>query len=110
MEKELDLENEGMDRDTVSLVDEDGKEQEFEIVDCAELDGREYMALVPIFDDPEAMMEDDGEAVILRIAEDSDEEGDQYLESITDEDEYNRIEALFRERLSDEYDFVDEEE
>lgn len=111
-EKELntDLEDEEMEYDTIQLVDEDGKTQDFEIVDCAEMDEHEYMALLPTCEDPEQLLAADGQLVILRVAEDSDEEGDQYLESIADDEEYNKIEAIFRERLSDEFDFEDGEE
>lgn len=109
MEKDMELENEEAEYDTISLVDEDGKEQEFQIVDCAEMDEHEYMALLPLFEEPEESIAADGELVVLRVAEDSDDEGDQYLESITDEEEYNKIDAIFRERLSDEFDFVDGE-
>lgn len=106
----MDNENEAMERDLISLVDEDGIEREFEIVDCAEMDGHEYMALEPVYDDPKEELEAAAELVILRIAEDSDEEGDQYMEAIESDEEYNRIAEIFRDRLSEDYDFLEEDE
>ncbi len=111
-EKELELDDELEDGayDTIALVDEDGKQQEFEIVDCCELDDHQYMALTPVLDDPDEFLAADGQLVILRVAEDSEEEGDQYLESVTDEEEYDRVVALFRERLAEDYNFLDDED
>lgn len=106
----MENENESLDRDIISLVDEDGVEREFEIVDCAEMDEHEYMALEPVYDDPTESLEAASELVILRIAEDSDEEGDQYMEAIEDDEEYNRIAEIFQDRLADEYEFLDEDE
>ena len=44
-------ENERMEKDVISLLDEDGKEHEFEIVDALELEGKQYLALVPLYDE-----------------------------------------------------------
>ncbi len=94
--------------DTLSLVDEDGVEHEFEVADTLEADGREYMALIPLFDDPEEALEDSAELVILRISRDTDEDDEPYLEAIIDEDEYDKIAKLFVTRLEEFYDFEDE--
>ena len=105
-------ENERAERDVISLLDEDGKEHEFEIVDALELDDREYLALVPLYDEsqPEAALEDSGELVILRVCDEEDENGEQYLDAIEDEDEYNKVAELFMGRLEDYFDFEDEDE
>ena len=105
MEKENALE-----KDVISLLDEEGKEHEFEIVDAMELDGQEYMALVPIYDQPEDSLEDSGELVILRVSEELDEDGDQYLEAIEEEEEYDRVAELFMGRLEEYFDFEEEED
>ena len=47
-------ENERMEKDVISLLDEDGKEHEFEIVDALELEGKQYLALVPLYDESQA--------------------------------------------------------
>ncbi len=105
-------ENERMEKDVISLLDEDGKEHEFEIVDALELEGKQYLALVPLYDESQAeeALEDSGELVILQVSEETDEDGEQYLDAIEDEDLYNRVAELFMGRLEDYFDFEEEEE
>ena len=86
-------ENERMEKDVISLLDEDGKEHEFEIVDALE-----------------EALEDSGELVILQVSEETDEDGEQYLDAIEDEDLYNRVAELFMGRLEDYFDFEEETE
>ena len=105
-------ENERMEKDVISLLDEDGKEHEFEIVDALELEGKQYLALVPPYDESQAeeTLEDSGELVILQVSEETDEDGEQYLDAIEDEDLYNRVAELFMGRLEDYFDFEEETE
>ena len=95
----------------ISLLDEDGKEHEFEIVDALELEEKQYLALVPLYDESQAeeALEDSGELVILRVSEEEDEDGEQYLDAIDNEEEYNRVAELFMGRLEDYFDFEDGE-
>ena len=104
-------ENERMEKDVISLLDEDGKEHEFEIVDALELEEKQYLALVPLYDESlaEEALEDSGELVILRVSEEEDEDGEQYLDAIDNEEEYNRVAELFMGRLEDYFDFEDGE-
>lgn len=95
---------EDIETDILTLMDEDGAEHNFELLDSAELDGNTYMALVPIPENPEELLEDPGELVILRVAE---ENGEEFLEAIEDEEEFDKVGAFFTERLSDEFDFQD---
>ncbi len=85
----------------ISLMDEEGQEHEFEFVDSLELEGSEYVALIPVYDNPADSLDDDGELVVLKVIQDSEEE---YLEAIEDEDEFNNVSELFMDRLSDLYD------
>ncbi len=105
----MDNEN-ALEKDVISLLDEEGKEHEFEIADAVEMDGQEYMALIPLYDHPEDSLEDSGELVILRVSEDLDEDGDQFLEAIEDEEEYDRVAELFMGRLEEYFDFEEEDE
>lgn len=88
----------------LTLVDEEGVEHEFELVDSEEIDGERYVALVPVFNDGEELLEDSGELVVLRVVE---EDGEEFLEAIEDEDEFDRIGEFFMERLADTFDFED---
>lgn len=88
----------------VSVVDEDGTEHTFEELDTIELDDKEYVALLPIYD--EDVTDEEGELIILQRNYDGD---DIYLEPIEDEAEFMRIGQMFEERLSDIFEFDDED-
>ena len=89
--------------DLYTLVDEDGVEQTFELMDTYESeDGELYYALVPYYENPEDMVEADTELVVLRSEE--DENGEETLASIDDDEEYERIGQIFMDRLSETYD------
>ncbi|MDD6061470.1 MAG: DUF1292 domain-containing protein [Oscillospiraceae bacterium] len=93
--------------DIVSVVDEEGKEHVFEELDRIETDNGRYVALLPVYDDPQEMLEDSGELIILKVEEEDD--GDTYLCPIEDEEEFNEIGQLFEERLSELFDFDEDE-
>jgi len=99
MEKDLEISDE-----LLTLVDEDGEEHQFEIADSAEFQGQDYIALIPVFDDPQELLDDSGELIILKVSE---EDGEEFLEAIEDEDEFNKVGDFFVKRLEDVYDFED---
>lgn len=68
----------------VTLVDEDGNEQEFEVIEIFEVDGKEYVAIAP----PEGE-EDDDEVMVFRL--EVDENGEELLHDIEDDDEWNKV-------------------
>ena len=105
MDDELDGLNEELDN-VIVLNDEDGNEVRFEFLDLIELEGEEYVVLLPISEEGE---EDDGEVVILKV-EDTDEESDEesYV-SVDDEDTLNEVFEIFKEKFKDEFNFVDED-
>ena len=92
--------------DIVSVVDEDGVEHIFEELDRIETDDARYVALLPVYDEAEEILEDDGELIILKVTE---EDGETYLEPIEDDEEFNEIGSIFEERLSDLFDIQEEE-
>ena len=92
----------GDDEGVITLVDENNVEHEFEIADVLEDAGTYYMALIPVFDTAEDLLDDTGELIVLKVVADGVQE---YLEAIEDEMEFNRISKLFMDRLGDEYDF-----
>ncbi len=104
------MENENWGEDIISLMDEEGNQSEYKIVACAELDGVEYMALEPIIEDPEEELMDAAELVFLKVSEETDEDGEAFLDTIQDDDEFERVAEVFRDKLSEEYDFLDEDE
>lgn len=84
--------------DIYTLIDEDGVEQTFELLDIMEQDSERYFALIPFYDDPEAVVEDDGDLIILKSQ--MDENNEELMISIDDEEEYQRIGDIFLEKLS----------
>ena len=91
--------------DLYTLVDEEGVEQTFELLDVMELDGERYFALIPYYEDPDELVEDDGDLIVLKSQMDGDEE---LMVSIDDEEEYQRVGNLFLEMLSELFDYEDE--
>lgn len=91
--------------DLVSVVDENGVEHVFEELDRIETDTAKYVALLPVFDEAEEILDDDGELIILKVSE---EDGETYLEPIEDDNEFNEIGKIFEERLSELFAFDEE--
>ena len=85
--------------DIVSVVDEDGTEHIFEELDRIETDDARYVALLPVYDDAQDILEDDGEIIILKVEEEKN--GDTYLCPIEDAKEFDEIQKIIEERLSD---------
>ncbi len=91
--------------DVYTLIDEDGKEMKFELLERAELEGKEYFALVPV--DTENSDFEDGEYVILRL-ESLDDSNEATLVTIDDDDEFERVADFFDDLLFDEVDYDSE--
>lgn len=89
--------------DIVSVVDEDGIEHTFEELDRIETDDGKFVALLPIYDNPEDILDNDGELIILSVIE--DEYGETYLEPIEDEELFDEIGEIFEDRLADYFEF-----
>lgn len=98
--------NEDYNPDIVSVVDENGEEHIFEELDRIETDDGRYVALLPVYDEAEEILDDSGELIILSVVE--DEDGETYLEPIEDEELFNKIGKLFEERLEDLFEFDNE--
>lgn len=84
----------------IVLNDEEGNEVEFEFLDVVELDGKEYIVLLPVEEI------ENGEVVIFRVEGTEDDE--TYI-GLEDEAEAERVFLAFKEKAKDDFDFVDEE-
>ncbi|MBR0535200.1 MAG: DUF1292 domain-containing protein [Clostridia bacterium] len=93
--------------DLISVVDEEGVTHTFEELDRIETDDGRFVALLPVYEEAEDIIDDDGELIILSVNE--DEDGEIYLEPIEDEKLFNKIGKIFEERLEDLFEFDDEE-
>ena len=98
------LEEDGMEfsADLITLVDEDGIEHEFELIETIEHAGSTYVALLP-----SDILEEDQELVIMKIII---EDGEEVLELLEDDDEFDEVSEIFEELLSDLYEFEDMDE
>jgi len=82
------------DEDVVVTLDlDDGTEVECEILTIFEVDGRDYIVLIPL--DADGNQNAEGEVFIYRYSE--DEEGNPSLDNIEDDDEYEAVEDRFEE-------------
>ena len=76
----------------LTLTDENGKEENFEYLDCIEFEGKEYLLLLPA-DELETQV------VILEV-EPVDEETENYL-SVSDERILDGVYSIFKEKYKD---------
>lgn len=88
----------------IVLNDENGEEVKFEFLDLVELDGEEYVILLPADENEE----DEGEVVILKV-EDTESEDEESYVSVDDEDTLNKVFEIFKEKFKDEFNFIEEE-
>ena len=89
----------------IVLNDENGEEVSFEFLDLIELDGEEYVILLPV---EEEESEDAGEVVILKVEDTENEEEESYV-SVDNENVLNKVFEIFKEKFKDEFNFIDEE-
>ena len=97
---------ERLEAELITLVDDDGSEHEFELVDTAEFGGQNYVALVPVPESDEELLQDSGDLIILKVL---DEDGEEVLEAIEDDAEFDKVGEFFMERLKDTFDFEEDQ-
>ena len=91
----------------VTVLDDEGNEHQFELLDAIETDDGRYVALLPIYTEAEALLEDDGELVILEVVNDN---GDDLLVPFEDDEVFETIAEAFQERLEEYYEINEVEE
>ncbi|MDD2269592.1 MAG: DUF1292 domain-containing protein [Eubacteriales bacterium] len=80
-----------------TLTDENGNESQFEMLGSLELDGKNYVALIPVEGD-----ESNDEYVILRL--DNDPQEGEILVTIDDDEEFDRVADEFEDAFMEELD------
>lgn len=88
--------------DVVSVIDEEGNEHFFDELDRIETDDGKFVALIPVYEDAQDIIDDDGELIILEVQE---ENGETFLCPIENEKVFCEVGKIFEERLSEFYDF-----
>ncbi|MDO4730844.1 MAG: DUF1292 domain-containing protein [Clostridia bacterium] len=83
--------------DIITLLDDEGNEHEFEVLDVLEQDDRVFLALVPSYNSPEELVEDSSIYYIFEQIE--DENKDLLLVEIEDEDLLDSLAEIFENRF-----------
>ena len=92
-ELEEDNDEEYVEGNVITLVDDDGKEHDFIEVADIEIDGNEYKILLPA-------EEDSDEAVIFKCGK--DDEGNEVLMDIEDDEEWEKVADAWTEMAEQE--------
>ena len=86
----------------LSVTDEDGNEIVFELLERYETDDDVYVAITEYHDVAEEIVEADYEVIILKVV--NDENGDEYLEEIQDDIEYEQVSDILMSMVEKKYD------
>ncbi len=81
--------------DLITLIDEEGNEHEFSVLDILEVEDEEYAILIPVASGEEA-----DEVVIFKFSE--DEEGNEVLIDLEDE-EWEKVADAWQEKVGNEH-------
>ncbi len=84
--------------DLITLIDENGIEHNFEILDQIEENDNRYFALMPVYERGEDMLSDSGEYTILEAVE---IDGEEQLAEVEDDKLRRRLSNIFEERFND---------
>ncbi len=87
--------------DILVLVDDEGNEHEFALIDRFQVDLYDYAILVPVlyYDEDDDYVDFDDDAYIFRIEPGEDGEDEESLVEVEDEAEWNQVAELWEERL-----------
>lgn len=89
------------DADLIVLLDEDGEEHSFEILDVLEHDDKCYYALYPLIEDPQEQVDAEGEYYIFEVI---DEDGEQQLAEVEDDQLLDELAEIFEKRFESLFD------
>ncbi len=106
MSKELD--NEMYDANLISLVDDEGNEYEFEILEELEYEDKHYYALMPLFELPDE--DGDPESTYMIFEDILDENNEPQLAEIDDDALLDTLAELFEEKFDEALAEEDEDE
>jgi len=90
--------------DLITLVDEEGKEHQFEIEAILDVNEEKYAVLIPMDEE----YADTNEAVIMKFG--LDEEGEEVLYDIDNEEEWDKVADAYDELIEEEEKFIVEDE
>lgn len=79
--------------EVITLIDEEGAEIDFTVIDIIEVDGFEYAILLPV-------EEESDEAIILKII--SGDDGNELLVDIEEDEEWEKVADAWEEKVAEE--------
>jgi len=82
----------------ITLVDENGEEEDYEVIDIVEMEDAQYVVLLAVEENPDEANE--GEVIILKFGK--DDTGSDILVTIEDDEEWERVADAWEEKLVDE--------
>ncbi|MBR4933854.1 MAG: DUF1292 domain-containing protein [Clostridia bacterium] len=88
-----------------TLTDDEGNENDFEMIGSVEVDGKTYCALIPFTEEDEEVEE----YIVLRVEKSEENPEEEILVSIDDDEEFDRIADIFDDEFADiDYDMAPE--
>ncbi|MDF2632617.1 MAG: hypothetical protein K0Q85_1213 [Caproiciproducens sp.] len=90
--------------DLLTLIDDEGEEHEFEVLDVIDNDDGCFYALLPTFEDPQQKVDAEGTYYIFEAIE---EDGEQQLAEVENEELLDKLAELFESRFEELYDSED---
>ncbi len=90
---------EEMDLDLMTLMDEDGNEVTFEVIDNLDYNGVHYLAAVEYIED-EDDLDENAQLILLKVGEDAEGE---FLDVVEDDEELLAVGKLFEKRLEGQF-------
>ena len=81
------------DLDLIELLDEDGKQFQFRLIEALEIDEKKYAILLPLD-------QDDEEALVLRV--ETGEDGEELLLEIEDDEEWEMVAQVWNQMIEEE--------
>ena len=82
----------------VTLTDDEGNDVELEYVDALEFNGTTYMAFFPVMEE-DSEEEENEEEYGLVILKSQMEDGEEFLVTVDDEEEIDKVYDLFMEQI-----------
>ena len=84
----------------LTLHDDEGNEEHFELLDLVDYQDKQYIVLFPVEDD-------DMEIVILQVEEIEGNDEEEAYVAVEDEAILDSVYGIFKERFKDEFEFED---
>lgn len=86
--------------DLLTLIDDEGQEHEFEIIDELETDDGHFMALVPTQQDPDDLSSDAETYYIFEVIE---VDGEEQLQEVESDELVDKLAEIFEARFNEAY-------